>query len=325
MVERIAALAPVAAVARSASVDSGRLPVAGEELRLTLATRQADGALELQGADVTLLLPGWPLPGEAPPLGSELRLLVRAVTPRLELVWLDAPVVSATPEEGGAAPAWLLDQASRPRLMPQRPEAATLGCDWREALLGKLAASAARFRQEAGSHLSGALLLAAPELALAGLRAPALAEAPLPLCVPLCVPMWLWGGPELALSVEDALPGPDDEPDDDTLDLLLEVTLPEIGKLQVRLHAQRDGVVLVFVASAAGCRCLEALRDPIRLAVERAGSRLAACHVGERDVLPGLALGRHGISLLEARRVSAVLFTVAAEVMLLLCPPPDPG
>ncbi|BAK77704.1 hypothetical protein NH8B_2912 [Pseudogulbenkiania sp. NH8B] len=319
MVERIAALSPVAAVGRSAAAQSGRLPVAGEELRLILATRQTDGTLELQGAGVTWLLPGWPLPGEVPAPGSELRLLVRAVTPRLELVWLDAPGVAATPEEGAAAPAWQRDQASWPRLTLERPDAAKLGGDWREALLGKLAVSAARFRQEGGSHLSGALLLAAPQLALAGLRGQTLAEAPLPLTLPL----WLWGGPALALSVEDAMPGQDEASDDDTLDLLLEATLPEVGWMRLRLRLQPAGVVLVLVASAAGCRWLAAWREPIRQAVERTGLHLVACHIGERDVLPGLALGRHGVSLLEARRVSLALFAVAAEVMLLLCPPPE--
>ncbi|SMF07045.1 hypothetical protein [Pseudogulbenkiania subflava] len=320
MVERITALSPVVPVGRSAAAGSGRPIVAGEELRLTLATRRADGALELQGEGVTLLLPGWPLPGEAPSPGSVLRLLVRAVTPRLELVWLDAPGSSATPEEGGAAPAWQMDQASWPRLTPERPDAAALGRDWREALLGKLAVSAARFLQEGGSHLSGALLLAAPQLALAGLRGQTLAEAPLPLTLPL----WLWGGPALALSVEDAVPGPDEKSGDDTLDLLLEITLPEVGRVRLRLRLQSAGVVLVFVASAAGCRWLAAWREPIRQAVERTGLHLVACHIDEQDVLPGLALGRHGVSLLEARRVSLALFAVAAELMLLLCPPPEP-
>lgn len=319
MTERISPLSPVLPVRPSHAAEGGRTPVAGEVLPLRLAASLADGSVELQGEGLMLRLPSWPLPMPAPPVGSLLRLQVLAVTPRLELAWLEAPAAAAVAEEGGEAAAWHMDQAALPRLSAERPDAALLGRDWREAVLGRLVASAARFRQEAGSHLSGALLLAAPELALAGMRGQALAEAPLPLCVP----MWLWGGPPLALSVEDALPEADDEPDDDTLDLLLEVTLPDIGKLQVRLHAQRDGVVLVFVASAAGCCHLEALRGPIRLAVERAGSRLAACHVGERDVLPGLALGRHGVSLLEARRVSAALFVVAAELMLLLCPLPD--
>ncbi|WP_024303399.1 hypothetical protein [Pseudogulbenkiania sp. MAI-1] len=322
MTERISplpAVTPLVPVGRNAAAGGGRQPVAGEVLRLTLAGL-VEGVLELQGEGVTLRLPAWPLPGEAPALGRVLRLQVRAVTPRLELAWLDAPAVVPAMEEDGEAPAWQVDQASRPRLMPERPDAVKLGRDWREALLGRLAASAARFQQETGSHLSGALLLASPELALAGVRGQGLVDVPLPLNLPL----WLWGGPSLALSVEDALAEPEDEADD-TLDLLLDVTLPDIGRVQLRLRPQREGVVLVFVASAAGCRRLEALHGPIRQAVERAGSRLLACHIGERDVLPGLAIGRHGVSLLEARRVSATLFVVAAELMLLLCPTAGPG
>ncbi|TCP15590.1 hypothetical protein EV683_101118 [Crenobacter luteus] len=316
MNDRIQPVAPLRPVSPQRPGAQERRFFAGEVLTASVEARGAgdEVALSVDGRRLTLTLP----PSASWQPGTTVRLQVLAVAPRLELAWLDAP--PDAPDAGGDAPAaraWRADEASLPRLTPARPEAAALARDWREALLGRLAAGAARFVHEAGSHLPGALLAASPQLALAASRGEGLAEPPLPLWLP----MWLWGGPRLALSVEDALRAPDEADAVDTLDLVLEATLPGFGRLKLRARKLRDGgVALALSADAAACRLLRERSAELGAAVAAAGVSLARLYIDEDEAMAGLAIGRHGASLFEARRVSGELCAAAAAVLLALCP-----
>lgn len=272
-----------------------------------MLSRTADGRPLLSGDGVQLALPTWPQGLAELTPGAVLKVLVLATQPRLELSLL---MEKPDGDSGGEAPAraWQLEQAAMPKLARPPPAAAELAQSWRQALLGRLTQAATQFQQAGGSHLPGALLQQLPELALAGLRQAA-GEPPLPLTLPF----WLWGGPALTLSVEDALER-ESEPERDELDLLLWLTAPGIGAFCLRIRRVAAGVALAFVAEAEVCRALRRRLPEIEAAAERGGGRLAACLIGERMPWSGLAISRHGATGLQAQRLSPLLFAVAAEV-----------
>ena len=270
-------------------------------------SRAADGRALLSGDGIQLALPAWPQGAAELTPGTVLKVLVLATQPRLQLsLLLEKP----DGDSGGEMPAraWQLEQAAMPRLAKPLPTAAELAQAWRQALLGRLSQAAAQFQQAGGSHLPGALLQQLPELALAGVRSAA-GEPPLPLTLPF----WLWGGPALALSVEDALER-EPEPEQEDLDLLLWLTAPGIGAFCLRIRRLVSGVALAFVADADGCRALRQRLPEIEAAAARGGGVLDVCLIGERMPWRGLAISRHGATGLQAQRLSPLLFAVAAEV-----------
>lgn len=297
-------------VTPSAPLSSGAQPGAeltpGRQWQAVLS-QAVDGRPLLSGDGIQLALPAWP-PGAAElSPGTVLKVLVLATQPRLQLS-LQLERQGAEPEGETPARAWQLEQAAMPRLAKPLPAAAELAQAWRQALLGRLTQAAAQFQQAGGSHLPGALLQQLPELALAGVRNAA-GEPPLPLTLPF----WLWGGPALTLSVEDALERePESEQDD--LDLVLWLTAPGIGAFCLRVRSVADGVALAFAAPAEACVALRQRLPGIVEAVVRGGGKLRGCLIGERMPWRGLAISRHGATGLQAQRLSPLLFAVAAEV-----------
>lgn len=269
--------------------------------------RAADGRPLLSGDGIQLALPSWPQGAAELTPGAVLKVLVLATQPQLKLS-LQLERQGAAPEGETPARAWQLEQAAMPRLERPQPAAAELAQAWRQALLGRLTQAAAQFQQAGGSHLPGVLLQQLPELALAGVRNAA-GEPPLPLTLPF----WLWGGPALTLSVEDALER-ESEPELDELDLLLWLTVPGIGAFCLRIRRVAAGVALAFVAEGEVCRALRRRLPEIEAAAERGGGKLTACLIGESMPWSGSAISRHGATGLQAQRLSPLLFAVAAEV-----------
>lgn len=285
---------------------------AGDILNLRVAALLADGSVQLEGDALHWLLRQWPASLPPPLPGSVLPFRVLAAGPPPQLTPLlpsaAEPDVAAT-DDGPPLAATLPAPAFRQAALPP----AQLASAWREALVGTLAAAAAQFHREAGSHLPGALLGALPDLALASLRG----QAPLPL--PLWLPMWLWGGPPLGWQVEDQPEAEDAAAPPAALDLLLECALPQ-GRLRLRLRLDGAGLRLCFHGEDALCDWLQARRGSLLAALHGAGFEVAACHIGSRPALTGLALGRHGISLFEASRLPASLFVAAALILEILLP-----
>lgn len=312
------AIRSVGAVSASAPVQPGATGTsqqrlqAGDILDLRVAALMADGSVQLEGDALHWLLRQWPASLPPPVVGSVLPFRVLATGPPPQLTPLlpsaappQAPVGDDAPPLAATLPAPAFRQAVLPP--------AQLASAWREALVGTLAAAAAQFHREAGSHLPGALLGALPDLALASLRG----QAPLPL--PLWLPMWLWGGPLLGWQVEDQPEAEDAAAPPAALDLLLECELPQ-GRLRLRLRLDGAGLLLCFHGEDALCDWLQTRRGSLLAALHGAGFEVAACHIGRRPALSGLALGRHGVSLFEASRLPASLFAAAALILEILLP-----
>lgn len=284
----------------------------GDILDLRVAALMADGSVQLEGDALHWLLRQWPASLPPPVVGSVLPFRVLAAGPPPQLTPLLPSTASPQAPVGDDAPplaATLPAPAFRQAVLPP----AQLASAWREALVGTLAAAAAQFHREAGSHLPGALLGALPDLALASLRG----QAPLPL--PLWLPMWLWGGPLLGWQVEDQPEAEDAAAPPAALDLLLECELPQ-GRLRLRLRLDGAGLLLCFHGEDALCDWLQTRRGSLLAALHGAGFEVAACHIGRRPALSGLALGRHGVSLFEASRLPASLFAAAALILEILLP-----
>lgn len=263
----------------------------GQELVLRVVAL-GDGVL-LEGEGGTLSVPAW----AQAELGQCLRFRVLEAWPRLLLQPLpleQAATPAATTTLAALEPGW------RPRLTPERQGVPVLAPAWREAVLGRLLACRQDFLREGGRQLPGFLLGAAPELALGGAH-----EAPFPLWLPA----WLWGGPQLALSLEQG------EGDDGSaaLDLVLEFDWDGVGRVGLRLR--RSGVVLLLLwGEEAVRRRLLAMQHRLSQAALRAGVAVQLAIAGY-DVMKGRALLRPEACQVTSSRVEAELFAVAAAVV----------
>lgn len=320
MAEAIRAVGAPGVVQPVATATSQHRLQVGDILNLRVAALLADGSVQLEGDALHWLLRQWPASLPPPVPGSVLpfRVLVAGPPPQLTpLLPSAAPPQMSPPDDGPPLAATLPAPVFRQAALPP----VQLASAWREALVGTLAAAAAQFHREAGSHLPGALLGALPDLALASLRG----QSALPL--PLWLPMWLWGGPPLGWQVEDQPEAEDADAPPPALDLLLECMLP-LGRLRLRLRLDGAGLLLCFHGEDALCDWLRSQRGSLLAALHGAGFEVAACHIGRLPALSGLALGRHGVSLFEASRLPASLFVAAAlilEVLLPASPASPPG
>lgn len=320
MAEAIRPVGTVSALQPAATATSQQRLQPGDILNLRVAALMADGSVHLEGDALSWLLRQWPASLPPPVPGSVLPFRVLAAGPPPQLTPLlpsAAPPQAPSVDDGPPLAATLPAPAFRQAVLPP----AQLASAWREALVGTLAAAAAQFHREAGSHLPGALLGALPDLALASLRG----QGALPL--PLWLPMWLWGGPLLGWQVEDQPEAEDATAPPAALDLLLECELPQ-GRLRLRLRLDGARLLLCFHGEDALCDWLQTQRGSLLAALHGAGFEVNACHIATRPALFGLALGRHGVSLFEASRLPASLFAAAAlilEVLLPASPASPPG
>ncbi|MDC7706148.1 hypothetical protein [Vogesella indigofera] len=312
MAEAIRAVGAVGMLQPAATATSQQRLQPGDILNLRVAALLADGSVQLEGDALSWLLRQWPASLPPPVPGSVLPFRVLAAGPPPQLTPLlpsVAPPEMSPVDDGPPLAATLPAPAFRQAALPP----AQLASAWREALVGTLAAAAAQFHREAGSHLPGALLGALPDLALASLRG----QSALPL--PLWLPMWLWGGPLLGWQVEDQPEAEDAAAPPAALDLLLECELPQ-GRLRLRLRLDGAGLLLCFHGEDALCHWLQTQRGSLLAALHGAGFEINACHIATRPALSGLALGRHGVSLFEASRLPASLFAAAALILEILLP-----